>query len=153
MISNIMQIGDCNTSATYQTLMNHLFSRYIGVFIDLYLDNIVIYSDSIHLKHCRIVIDILCREKLYLATADKLKKIASKLKILGHVVDDKVIKMDPYKVDEILRWKTPTNKGLLLYFISVAGYLADNCPNLQLLSFLLSGLTGATKVWRWGPVE
>ena len=32
MISNIMQIGDCNAVATYQTLINHLFSQYIGVF-------------------------------------------------------------------------------------------------------------------------
>ena len=151
MISNIMQISDCNAPATYQTLMNHLFSRYTGVFVYVYLDDIVIYSDSIkdHLKHCRIVNDILCREKLYLATADKLQFFASELKVLGHVVDDKGIVIDPYKVNKISR----TNKPLLLQFIGAAGYLADNCPNLQLSSSLLSSFTGAPKVWRWGPTE
>ena len=66
MIGNIMQIGDCNAPVTYQTLMNHLFSGHNGVFMDVYLDDIVIYSDSIkdHLKHCRIVIDILHRKKV-----------------------------------------------------------------------------------------
>ena len=69
MISNIMQIGDCDAPAMYQTLINHLFSGCIGIFMNIYLDDIVIYSDSTsdHLKYCRIVIDILCRENLYLA--------------------------------------------------------------------------------------
>ena len=80
MISNIMQIGNCNAPAMYQTLMNHLFSGYISVFMDVYLDNIGIYLDSIkdHLKHCRIVVDILCREKLYLATTDKPSRDAAR---------------------------------------------------------------------------
>jgi hypothetical protein len=39
--------------------MNHVFGAYIGVFMDVYLDNIIIYSDLItdHVKHCRIVFD------------------------------------------------------------------------------------------------
>jgi hypothetical protein len=45
MINHVMQIGDCNAPATYQSLMNHIFAPYIGVFMDVYLDDIVIYSD------------------------------------------------------------------------------------------------------------
>ena len=30
MVSQVIQIGDCNVPATYQVLMNHLFSSYIG---------------------------------------------------------------------------------------------------------------------------
>ena len=61
MISHVMQIGDCNAGTTYQSLMNHIFSLYIGVFMDVYLDDIVIYSNSIedHLKHVKIVVDTL----------------------------------------------------------------------------------------------
>src|SRR5882757_2250439 len=59
MVSLVMQIGDCNASATYQSLMNHIFSDFIGVFMDVYLDDIVIYSDSAeeHVKHVRQVVD------------------------------------------------------------------------------------------------
>ena len=32
MVSLVMQQGDCNAGATYQTLMNSIFSDYIGVF-------------------------------------------------------------------------------------------------------------------------
>lgn len=34
------------TPATCQALMNHLFSPYIGVFMDVYLDDIIVYSDT-----------------------------------------------------------------------------------------------------------
>ena len=40
MVSLVLQQGDCNAVATYQTLMNHLFSPYIGVWMDVYLDDI-----------------------------------------------------------------------------------------------------------------
>ena len=33
MESLVMQQGDCNAGATYQTLMNHVFAPYIGVFM------------------------------------------------------------------------------------------------------------------------
>ena len=53
MESLVMQQGDCNVGATYQTLMNHIFASYIGVFVYVYLDDIIIFSDSIeeHVKH------------------------------------------------------------------------------------------------------
>jgi hypothetical protein len=69
MVSEVIQQGDCNAPATYQALMNHLFSAYIGRFMDIYLDDIVIYSDSLedHVKQVKLVLDILAKEKLYLS--------------------------------------------------------------------------------------
>ena len=37
---------------------------------------------------------------------------AEELKILGHVIDNKGILMDPHKMDKVLNWKAPTNKDL-----------------------------------------
>jgi Reverse transcriptase (RNA-dependent DNA polymerase) len=114
MVSQVIQIGDCNAPAAYQALMNHLSSSYIIRFMDVYLDNIVVYSNSLedHVKHVKIVLDILRKEKLYLSKG-KLRFIADELHILGQVIDDKGIWMDPDKVDSVLKWKTPTNRDLL----------------------------------------
>ena len=61
MESLTLQQGDCNGPATYQTLMNHIFAPYIGVFMDVYLDDIIIYSDTVedHIKHICIVFGVL----------------------------------------------------------------------------------------------
>ena len=55
MVSQVIQIGDCNVLAMHQALMNHLLSAYIGWFMDIYLDDIVIYSDCLedHVKHIK----------------------------------------------------------------------------------------------------
>ena len=92
MESLVMQQGDCNAGATYQTLMNHIFASYIGVFMYVYLDDVIIFSDSIedHLKHVKTVFDILRKEQLFLST-NKMQFFAEELKILGHVIDDKGI--------------------------------------------------------------
>ena len=47
MESLIMQQGDCNAGATYQMLMNHIFAPYLRVFVYIYLDDIIIFLDSI----------------------------------------------------------------------------------------------------------
>ena len=154
MVSQVIQIGDCNAPATYQALMNHLFSSYIGCFMDIYLDDIVIYSDDLegHVKHVKSVLDILIREKLYLSRS-KLRFIASELKILGRVIDDKGIRMDAEKVDSVLNWKVPTNRDLLRGFIGSVGYLADDIPNVRIPMGVLSAITGDTVPFRWGYTE
>ena len=150
MESLVMQQGDCNAGATYQTLMNHVFAPYIGVFMFVYLDDIIIFSDSIeeHLKHIRIIFDVLRREKLYLGP-NKMQFFAEELKILGHVIDSKGIRMDPHKVDKVVNWKTPTNKDLLRSFIGAVGFLAPDCKGIRIPMGQLSSLTAELRPWRW----
>ena len=154
MESLTMQLGDCNGPATYQSLMNHLFAQYIGVFMDVYLDDIVIYSDTVedHLKHIRIVFAVLRREKLYLS-ADKMKFFARSMMLLGHVIDDKGIQMDPHKVNTIANWKTPTNKDLLASFIGAVGFLASDCKAVRIPMGVLTALSGGNKPWKWSYTE
>ena len=126
-----MQQGNCNVGAMYQMLMNHIFTPYLGVFIYIYLNDIIIFSDSIkeHIGQVRIMFDILRKEKLYLGP-NKMQFFAEELKILGHVIDDKGISMDPHKVNKVLNWKAPMNKELLRSFIRAVGFLAPNCKGI-----------------------
>jgi hypothetical protein len=150
MESLVMQQGDCNAGATYQTLMNHIFASHLGVFVYVYLDDIIIFSDSIkdHVKHVRIVFDILRKQKLYLGPS-KMQFFAEELRILGHVIDDKGISMDPHKVDKVLNWKAPTNKELLRSFIGAVGFLAPDCQGIRVPMGNLSGMTSESRPWRW----
>ena len=150
MESLVMQQGDCNGSATYQMVMNHVFAPYIGVFMDVYLDDIVIYSDTVeeHMNHVRTIFDVLRREKFYLSPS-KMWFFASTLCILGHVIDRNGIKMDPHKVDAVSNWKVPTNKSLLSSFLGAVGFLAPDCEGVRIPMGILAPLAGATTPWRW----
>ncbi|QRV96899.1 Transposon Tf2-1 polyprotein [Ceratobasidium sp. AG-Ba] len=96
MISRVMQIGDTNATATYQSIMNHLFAHAIE-----------------HVQRVREVFDVLRREKFFLSPK-KMQFLAKKLNILGHIVDSKGIQMDPHKVESVLSWKVPNTKEQLI---------------------------------------
>ena len=149
MESLVMQQGDCNAGVTYQTLMNHIFTSYIGVFMYVYLDDVIVFSDSVedHMKHINTVFDVLRKECLFLSP-NKMQFFAEELKILGHVVDDNRIRMDPYKVDKVVSWKTPMNEDLLRSFIGAVGFLAPNCKGIRIPMGQLSSLTTESCPWR-----
>jgi len=73
--------------------------------------------------------------------------------ILGHIISDKGIGMDPEKVDSVTNWKTPTNRDLLQGFLGSVGYLADNIPGIRIPMEILHGLTSDTVPFRWGYTE
>ena len=87
IVSHVMQISNCNAGATYQLLMNHIFASYIGNFMYIYLDDIVIYSKmpEEHVRHVKLVIDTLRANKFYLSK-HKLQFFMYELSILGHVI-------------------------------------------------------------------
>ncbi|EUC59384.1 Pol polyprotein/retrotransposon, putative, partial [Rhizoctonia solani AG-3 Rhs1AP] len=154
MVSHVMQQGDCNAGATYQALMNHIFAEYIGKFMFVYLDDIIIFSDSVeeHEKHVKLVFDVLRKEKLYLSP-NKMQLFADRLQILGHVITHEGISMDPHKVDAIEKWKVPTTKEQLMSFLGAVGYLAPNCPGIRIPMGVLSKRSSASQEWRWEATE
>jgi len=152
--SLVMQQGDCNAPASWQALMNHLLAPYLGVFTDAYLDDIVIYSDTLedHIKHVKIIFDILHEQRLYVGEK-KLYLLARELKLLGHIIDTDGIRMDPAKVDSVINWKTPTSKELLQGFLGSVGFLADDIEGVRIPMGLLHGLCGGTVPFRWSETH
>jgi hypothetical protein len=150
MVSLVIQMGNCNAPAMYQALMNHIFSAYISHFLDVYLDDIIVYSNTFeeHMTHVKLVIDILRQEKLYLSLK-KLHFFKSELKLLGRIVGTDGIRMDPEKVDSVLAWKMPMNRDLLRGFLGAVGYLADDLAEVRIPMAVLHALTGDTVPFRW----
>ncbi|QRV79630.1 Transposon Ty3-I Gag-Pol polyprotein [Ceratobasidium sp. AG-Ba] len=150
MISRVMQIGDTNATATYQSLMNHLFKHAIGVYMHVFLDDIVIFTNGLeeHVQRVREVFEVLRREKFFLSPK-KMQFLAEKLEILGHIVDSKGIQMDPHKVDSVMNWKVPNTKEQLMSFLGAVGYLAPNCAGIRIPMGLLTSRGSVHKHWNW----
>ena len=122
--------------------------------MDVYLNDIVIYSQTLeeHVEHVKEVLSILWHKKFYLS-AEKLWFLCPKMKILGHIVNDDGIWMDPDKVDQVLHWKTPTNRDLLHGFIGSIGYLADDIYKVHVPMGVLSAVTGDSVPFHWTQTE
>ena len=98
-VSHVMQQGDCNAPATFQRLMTWIFRDHLGIFVQVYLDNIFVFSDSIndHEEHLKIVFGILHLHRLFLSR-DKLDLYLKDMDCLGHRIDDQGLHMDPDKM-------------------------------------------------------
>jgi hypothetical protein len=102
-----MPFGLTNAPASFQHLMNHHFSDMVDKFVICYLDDILVYSDSLeeHTKHVTAVLQRLRKAGLY-AKAEKCEFHLERVEFLGFVVGRDGLEMDRRKVQTILDWPT-----------------------------------------------
>ena len=92
-------------------------------FIQTYLDDFVIFSDTFeqHCEHIETVFKGLAMTGLKV-NAEKCTWFAKEIKLLGHIVSGKTLKMDPEKVKAMLERRPPTNVKEVQIFLGCSGY-------------------------------
>jgi hypothetical protein len=82
---SVMPFGLTNAPATFCTLMNDIFREWLDDFVAIYIDDILVYSNSMeeHAKHLRKVFQRLRENKLY-AKFEKCEFGVAEVDFLGH---------------------------------------------------------------------
>jgi len=103
--------------------MNRIFHPFLDRFVEVFIDDILVYSKSEeeHAEHLRIVLLVL-KENQFFAKLSKCEFWLWEVSFLGYVISKGGIAVDPSKVDAMLQWESPKPVFEIRSFLGLTGY-------------------------------
>ena len=146
----VMPIGLTNAPAAFMDLMHRVFQSYLDQFVVVFVDNILIYSQSEeeHEDHLRIVLQALKDHQLY-AKFNNCEFWLTEVRFLGHVVSASGVSIDPEKVEAVMSWERPKLVFEIHTFLGLVGYYRRFIENFSRLAAPMIRLTKKGVKFEW----
>ena len=134
-----MPFGLSKVPNTFMHMMNQALQPFIGRFIVIYFDNILIYSVNLelHLQHIQEVLCVLRRDKFF-AAAKKCIFMTPKILFLGYVISGDDLQVNESKIDAIRQWPQPRNIIEVQSFHGLAAFYRRFIPHFSSIMALVT---------------
>ena len=151
----VMYFGMTNSPATFQALMNSVFTDLIAKGdVAVYMDDILIYTPELK-EHRKVVREVLKRLEhydLYLKP-EKCDFEKDSIEYLGMIISPGEVRMDPGKVSAVKDWPTPTMLKEVRAFIGFANFYRRFIKDFSVMARPLHDLTKKDTPWVWGNAQ
>ena len=145
-----MHMGLVNTPATFARLMQYCLGEDNLKSLILYLDDILVFSDSFQQMITRLRwIFIKLRSYGLKIKPKKCVLFQQRVTFLGHVVSAKGIESDPDKIRAVIDWDTPTSVKEVRSFLGLTGYYRKFVPKYSSIASPLTNLTKDEVKFEW----
>jgi len=151
----VMYFGLCNSPATFQKMMNEIFHDMSDVCV-VYIDDLMIFTNTDDQeKHDRIVLEVLkCLHNNDLfVKPEKCRFCVTEVDFLGMIVSCDGIKMDPEKVNAILKWPEPMNIKQVHAFLGLSNFYRRFIKDYAIMARPLTDLMCKDIVFHFGDKE
>jgi hypothetical protein len=150
----VMPFGLTNAPSTFMRLMNEVLRAFIGKFVIVYFDDILVYSKSYdaHLEHLRVVFNVL-RDAGLFGNLEKCTFCTDRVSFLGYVVTSQGIEVDEAKIVAITSWPLPTMVTQVRSFLGLAGIYPHFVRDFSTIAAPLHGLTKNGVPFQCGPAQ
>jgi hypothetical protein len=148
----IVSFGLTNAPAYFMNMMNKVFMEELDKFVIVFIDDILIYSETAeeHAKHLRIVLERLRQNQLY-AKFSKCEFWLEKVAFLGHVLTADGVAVDPEKIEAVSEWQQPKSVTDIRSFLGLAGYYRRFIENFSKIAKPMTELLKNNVPFVWSP--
>ena len=131
-------------------LMHRVFQPYLDQFVVVFVDDILIYSQSEweHEYHLRIELQLLRDHQLY-AKFSKCEFWLIEVRFLGHVVSASSVSVDPEKVEAVMSWERPKSVFEIRNFLGLTGYYRRFIEDFSWIATPMTRLTRKEVKFDW----
>jgi len=138
----VMPMGFKNSPPTHQQRMNHALRHLIGKICHVYLNDIIIWSQTLeaHEKNVESVL-LALRDAHLLCSLKKTSLFCMEVDFLGHHISARGIEPDASKIEKITNWKSPWSSKEVRQFLGLVRYVAIFLPKLADFTHILTPLT------------
>ena len=149
---DVLPFGLCNAPATFERLMDLVMSGLNYESLLVYLDDIIVFSETleVHLVRLELVFFRLEAAGLKLK-ASKCHIMQQEVLFLGHVVTPQGIATDPDKIKLVTEWPTPRNLREVRSFVGLCSYYRRYVKDFARVAEPLHGLTRKNVRFQWTP--